>query len=49
MKPCPVVAGAFDFENSQILTLPHLILSGGGELILIGTCIMISNSGYIYS
>ena len=38
MKPCPR-GGAFDFEISQIPTLPHLIPSrpgGGGGLILIG-------------
>ena len=33
MKPCPG-GGAFDFENSQISTLPHLIDAshpGGGN------------------
>ena len=35
MKPFPR-GGAFDFGNSQIPTLPHLIPSRGGGLILIG-------------
>ena len=42
-KPCPRGGdGAFDFEISQIPTLPHLIPSRGGRgLILLGALVII--------
>ena len=48
MKPCPR-GGAFDFENSQIPTLPHLIGGGGGGCVVgtnIDRCINVASPSY---